>query len=396
STDAGESWTQFRAGVPTVSVMDMAIQQRENDLVLGTHGRGIFVIDDYSGLRGLNANGLRQRLDILSATDGLQYLPAQTPSTRFPGSGEFRADNEPYGAIITFVASGDDLAHPDEDKERQRKMAQRNAGADKDGDKPNRDKPLKVKIEVSNEDGKVIRTFTAEVHQGINRVAWNLRHDGVRPMPGGDAPDPDADLPSGPRVPGGEYTIALSLGSGDDEARDSIAVSVVTDPRLGVSEAARRANYTTLLELNEMEEQLVSATEQVVRAREDLDTVKSLISRRQKQDDSGEAENMKALKERIDAARKSLDEVEKAFRTPPDTKGIVFDDHRVANKLGSAQYYVASTLDAPSPATQVYIEEAGRALAAALEKLDAVMSGEVEPLRADIEAAGIRLLSTSR
>jgi photosystem II stability/assembly factor-like uncharacterized protein len=83
SNNGGDNWTKFTAGVPTVSVMDMAIQQRENDLVLGTHGRSLFVLDDYSALRGLDSDTFKERLKILSATPGQQYVARATPSTRF-------------------------------------------------------------------------------------------------------------------------------------------------------------------------------------------------------------------------------------------------------------------------------------------------------------------------
>ena len=125
SVDGGDSWTRFTAGVPTVSVMDMAIQERENDLVLGTHGRSVYVLDDYSALRGLKESDFGQRLKILSATPGQQYDSGQTPSTRFTGSGEFRAENESYGVMLTFMASGDDLPHPDKEIERERSIKKR-------------------------------------------------------------------------------------------------------------------------------------------------------------------------------------------------------------------------------------------------------------------------------
>jgi len=70
STNSGSDWVRFTAGLPTVSVMDMAIQERENDLVLGTHGRSIFVLDDYSALRDLGEAAFGQRLAILNATEG--------------------------------------------------------------------------------------------------------------------------------------------------------------------------------------------------------------------------------------------------------------------------------------------------------------------------------------
>ena len=125
SNDGGDSWSKFTNGVPTVSVMDMAIQEREHDLVLGTHGRSIYVIDDYRALRRMPADTFSSRLKILSASEGQQYDDDMTRSTRFTGAGEFRGGNEPYGVMLTFAASGDDLTHPDEDIDRERRIRRR-------------------------------------------------------------------------------------------------------------------------------------------------------------------------------------------------------------------------------------------------------------------------------
>ena len=136
--------------------MDMAIQNRENDLVLGTHGRSIYVLDDYSALRGLSESDFRERLKILSVTTGQKYTASQTPSTRFTGSGEFRAENEPYGVMVTFMASGQDLPHPDEDIERglsiKRRAASAPAVAGVENEKA--DKGPRVKMTVRNDGGE--------------------------------------------------------------------------------------------------------------------------------------------------------------------------------------------------------------------------------------------------
>jgi len=219
STDGGGNWTKFTAGVPTVSVMDMAIQERENDLVLGTHGRAAYVIDDYSALRNLSAEDFNTRLKILSASPGQQYTANQTPSSRFTGSGEFRADNEPFGVMLTFMASGNDLPHPDADAEKARKIALRNksdepAETDTDDDKKDKEdsKTPKLSVTVKDSNGEVIRFYKTDAHQGINRLMWGMRRDGIKPVSGGDNGDSDKGLPAGPMVLPGNYEITLELG----------------------------------------------------------------------------------------------------------------------------------------------------------------------------------------
>ncbi|MEJ8566728.1 WD40/YVTN/BNR-like repeat-containing protein [Elongatibacter sediminis] len=389
STDGGSGWTPFRSGVPTVSVMDMAIQRRESDLVLGTHGRSIFVIDDYSALRGLDSGDFKQRLAILSTTPGQEYISRQTPSTRFTGSGEFRAPNEPYGVLVTFLASGNDLPHPDPDAERQRKSARR-ASTDAVDES---DTPPRVQVRVTDADGTVVRRFTRPVHQGLNRLNWDLSHDGVRPMPGPNPPEPDADLPSGPDVPPGTYRLTLSLEAADGETAESTAdVTVVPDPRHGYDAAAREANYRARLALQELEETAVTAVERIVRAGEDLDTVKRLIRRHP----DAESERLASLEERAGELQGRLDELEKRFRVPPQTRGNVYDDDRVVNRIGTAQFYVGSTLDAPAPASQDYVELARQTLDDGLSRLNALLGGEITDFRSEVESAGIALLSAAQ
>lgn len=392
SNDRGESWTPFRAGVPTVSVMDMAIHRGEDDLVLGTHGRGVFIIDDYSALRGLDDDSFDERLDILSATPGLQYEVAQTPSTRFPGSGEFRADNEEFGVVVTFMASGDDLVHPDEETERQRLISRRSSAGDKDekeGEKKSTP-PTQVKVEISDASGDVIRTFRTDVHQGINRMNWNLRRDGARPMPGPQPADPEADLPAGTRVLAGEYSLAITLGEGDDATRDEIPVSVVLDPRLGISREAREANYQAAVELMELNNTVADALDRIADTREDLDAAGKLNGRREDKEASAE------LGKEIDAVRNALADAEKAFRTPADAKGIVFSADTVLSKLGTAGFHIGSSMDAPTAAARAYLDEAVHTTEAAMEKLEEVYSSKVEPLKSEIAEAGLSLFSASQ
>ncbi len=396
STDSGDEWTPFRAGVPTVSVMDMAIQAREDDLVLGTHGRSVYVVDDYSALRGLEAEDFDQRLRILSTTPGQQYDPNQTPGTRFTGSGEFRAPNEPYGVMITFMASGEDLAHPDKELERDRKIARRDAKIESEetednGSKP--DKPVKVKLTVTTLDDETVREYRYPVYQGINRITWPLRADGVRRLPGADqgtrptggpGRSQDDGLPPGPEVPPGQYRVTLSL----DEQEDSAEVTVLPDPRSPYSAEDRLENYRTLLAVRDLRRTAVDAVETILHARDDVDTVIKLIKQR---DD----EALKELQKEAGEIRKALDDLEKVFRTPPRTKGIVYDDDKVNNLIGGAYFYVASSFDAPSPAARVYIERAEKSLQQGRQQLNEFLQGKLAEFRQKVTEAEIGLLRQS-
>ena len=393
SVNGGDGWTRFTAGVPTVSVMDMAIQERENDLVLGTHGRSLFVLDDYSALRGLDAGAFGQRLAILTVTPGQQYDAGQTPSTRFTGSGEFRAENEPYGNMITFMASGHDLPHPDEALERQRKSKQR--AANDPTDKDHEDKEPKVEMTIRDAGGELIRTQRFPVHQGINRIVWDMRRDGVRPMPGPEPAELEDGLPAGPEVLPGDYKVTLSLAAGaDDAVTSSPSLSVLADPRSLCDANAYAAHYQARLELMKMQEKAVSAVERIVHAQSGVNTALALVNQQLKPGAEPD-EAVKALKESAEGIQKSLAELEKRFRTPPRTRGIVYDDDKVANRIGMAMYYVGSTRDAPTPTAQVYVEQARQDLDTATAAVDLFMADELEAFRQALKDAGIGLFASS-
>ncbi|MGD2115047.1 MAG: hypothetical protein PVG07_08340, partial [Acidobacteriota bacterium] len=213
SLDAGGSWFRWTHGVPTVSVMDLAIQEREADLVLGTHGRGIFVLDDLRPLRELAAAGGASpdgAIHLFEIPDAIQHEVARAASSRFPGATEFRGENAEYGALITFHLSGGDLPglpHPDEAAERRRKAEERSdrlaaeerstaeepaaeetEGADRGG--RGRTGPMAT-IEIARQSGddegnaEILRTFEAPVTRGVNRVVWNLRRDDFERPPSG-------------------------------------------------------------------------------------------------------------------------------------------------------------------------------------------------------------------
>jgi hypothetical protein len=395
SSNGGDDWTRFTAGVPTVSVMDMAIQERENDLVLGTHGRSVYVLDDYSALRGLDPAAFSQRLKILSVTPGQQYDASPSPSTRFTGSGEFRAQNEPYGVMVTFMASGDDLPHPDEAAERKRRIEQRTLAPAKSkeaGDEKENGK-TRISMTVRDASGEVVRHKKYPVTQGINRIVWGTERNGVRPMPGNE-PAPSEDfLPGASWVPPGEYELTLSLASADGEPRETTRrVQVLADPRSGFSLQAREENYQAHLQLLELQEAAVASVERIVHSREDVNTVKEIITKMQLPGEEID-DRLNTLGEHAARIEKDLNSLESRFRTPPRTKGIPYDDDKVISQIGRAIAYVSSTYDAPSSTALLQIELARNALAEAVAELDRFMANDLAQFSRAVSDAGIGLFS---
>ncbi|MCK0070616.1 VPS10 domain-containing protein [Kordiimonas laminariae] len=179
TVDGGSNWVELTGGVPTISFRDVRIQRRENDLVAGSFGRGIFILDDYSALRGLNNDTLDQEA-LLFAKDKTLLFNEDGLHSDNQGANQWVADNPPYGATFTYYL-----------KDTFKTSKQKRVAADKKLAKDGKDvlfpawdvleaelreaKP-KVFVTIKDASGKVIRHVAAANKKGVQRVTWDLHH----------------------------------------------------------------------------------------------------------------------------------------------------------------------------------------------------------------------------
>src|SRR5262249_38743507 len=105
TTDGGGKWVQLKGKMPVVAVRDIALQKRESDLVLASFGRGFFVLDDYSPLRGLDVAALDKEALFFPVKDAWIYAPSQPLGLKdkaFQGDQYYSAPNPPFGAVFTY------------------------------------------------------------------------------------------------------------------------------------------------------------------------------------------------------------------------------------------------------------------------------------------------------
>ncbi len=432
STDRGGAWHPFRHGVPTVSVMDLVIQERESDLVLGTHGRSLYVVDDVSPLRSVDAATLAEPLHLFPIPEAQQYWVQQSPGTRMAGHGEFRGANEPYGALVTFSVAGDDLPLPDPEADRRRRLREldevREEGARaltgiargelavpageetgeedpsgeeaEDGEGEDEEAP-KVEVEIRDSEGELIRSFDEEVHRGVNRLTWDLTHDAPAEPDPGDLPR--WREPSGPQVVPGEYRITLRFRG--EEA--SAPVTVAADPRLGIPLADRRAKLAALQELGDLQEVVTRAIDRLVITRRDVETLldrhaaaladdEGRDEEEGSQEGGGEADagDDPLTRQGRELLRAIGEEIE-ALWTPPGTQGI-----RPANtpwdRVDEAKWIVGNDWHAPTPSQLTYLAEARRSVAAAVERVNAFYGDRVAPFRQAVRDGGPTLLPEAK
>ena len=254
SIDRGANWHALGNGLPTVPVDDLVVHPRDNDLVIGTHGLGIWIMDDITPLEGLGSEVMAASAHLYPvrrATSYNQYRPqGWTP-------GIYEAPNPPAGARIRYhLESAMDS----------------------------------VAIMIADGAGTVVRELKGGGAAGLNEVIWDLRltEDGAD----GETMDP------GPRVLPGSYRVALAT------AADTLETSaeVRFDPRVTISRGDMVARHDAMMDSYRLSGAVGDANDRIESMTEQLDAVEERV------DDAEEAPE--GLTEEIEAFREALDEVD--------------------------------------------------------------------------------------
>jgi photosystem II stability/assembly factor-like uncharacterized protein len=204
SVDGGQRWAQYKGtDFPAVPVDDIAMQARESDLVLATHGRGIWIVDDISPLRALTPDVMSKEATLLQGRPSVQYFDADGGWPE--GDESFHGRSRPLDAQITYYQKGRHIF----------------------GD---------LKIEIFGQDGKLVDTVAGSKHRGLNRASWGMR---VKPPAVAPAASALFEAAQGPRVLPGTYTVKLTKG--DQTYTEQLNVAI--DPRAKYSMEDRKAQF---------------------------------------------------------------------------------------------------------------------------------------------------------
>ncbi len=208
SVDGGGQWARFKGNLPPVPVRDLDIHPTEHDLVIGTHGRGIYILDDLSPLRALTAEVLDAELEILPSRPAVQFLSGQTQA--FTGDQDFVGETLGEVASIFYY-------------QKKRHIF---------GD---------MKVEIFDAEGELITTLPAGKRKGLNRVDWPMRLAAPKMPPATVL----AFVFNGPRVPEGRYTYRITKGRDTFEGE----LELVADPRGRYTAEDRRVQQKLALQL---------------------------------------------------------------------------------------------------------------------------------------------------
>jgi predicted transcriptional regulator len=293
-----------------VPVDDIEIQARENDLVLATHGRSIWIFDDLTPI---------EKMDAAVAGAPLTFFPPRTATTWSIGNRRwsagqkmFTAKNPAYGALLSYYlkdAAPAEAPKKGKDDKDKRDAAEEKPKPEAKGESAEK-KEGKVKITVLNKDGKLVREFDGPGAAGVNRTNWDLRSN----PPAEPTPEQQEAAaagfgfgPRGPLVDPGEYTIKIKAG--DQEATQKVTVE--EDNRITFSAADRAAR-------RELIDQLYALAKMTDKDRRTIEGIQTALkaAREQWKKDAGKPNTTKIPDDIVKAAdelQKKVDAVADKF-----------------------------------------------------------------------------------
>jgi photosystem II stability/assembly factor-like uncharacterized protein len=351
SIDEGKSWTQLRNGFPSVSTMDLAIQERESALIIGTFGRSIWILDDLLTMRTIAKSGIAKDFAAFPLNDAVQVkgIFIAPPGNIWTGfNTTFEGENRPFGeATIPFY-----VKVPASDKEK-----------------------FRVTGQVFTDKNELIQNITStKIDSGLNYIAWRLDEKISKLLGGWDDPESKGIL----ALPG-KYKVVLSYQG----KKDSSYVNVIPDPRFDYSNEVEEAHYAILKRLDRATEKLSMTLSRLKESNETVEKI--LIQLKDIKTNEGEVlrQNSNAIKESIKRLTESATDSRPAKQVGAWTSFQV----TAQSKISEAQQTLRARLFKPSAQDVQRVEIAEQLTKEFVEKTDAFFSKEWRDYRANVESA---------
>lgn len=377
SFDNAKNWNKWTHGYPeAVSTYDMVIQEREADLVIGTFGRSIYVLDDIRPLREYAKQGATLKnaaIVAVKSPDAYQIEFIQPHGERFGADALYEGVNrESFNGWLSFFANPP--AQP------------------KDGVKFD-----SVTVAIFNSSGEQIRTLKSKPEPGLNRMFWGLDRKSTSTVQGGFGRGGGGGFggggaaaarrffePSGgPALPG-EYKIVYTYGDQSSET----SIKIGTDPRIPV-------NMNDLIAKDNFSREVEAVGETATLAMQELSKARATIEKVLAYARGNESSEARELLKASNDIQKKLDEVNEAFSGPRrEGQGIVRNLFPTTmSRLFTPRSYANSSYSAPGPTEQRLLAQAKEALGEALEVANAFFANDWKAYREKVESINISLFS---
>jgi photosystem II stability/assembly factor-like uncharacterized protein len=337
SNDDGATWAQFTGGdFPAVAVRDIAIQPRDHDLVLATHGRGIWILDDLTPLRALTPALLQEEAAFLPTRPQQQRIRAGGGWAE--GDASYTGENAPTSVTITYYQKARHLFG-------------------------------KLKIEVLDDKGNVVDTLPASKRRGINRVAWSMNVAPPRVPP---AAQVAGSATRGPRVVPGVYTVRMTKGSKTYETK----VTVGLDPRSPFTVAERREQFDAAMTVKAMFGTMTDLVARIQAVRTGANAALAKLP----EGDPLRAQ-LSALSEKADAVRKQIVATKEG--------GAITGEERLREHMDDLYGGIMSYEGRPAATLIAYTGVLRRELDGVSATFDALCVKDLKAVNAELKAKGL-------
>ncbi len=360
SFDGGEVWNKWTEGYPTVSTYDMVIQPRESDLVIGTFGRAIWILDDIRPLRELASKGasvLNEQLYAYPTQDAYLFETKEAKGTRFMADAIYKGTDKPFGAAINFSVKATSK----------------------------QDTTLKsdtVRAQIMDASGTVVRNlFTVVKDPGLNRMQWTLNKTGVR-FPGSPKPKDGAAEPGGRRVLPGTYTVKLSYNG----AEATTAVKVNADPRLDVPVSQMSVMTGKYDEVYAAVEKATAAVDRIQEARETIKKVNGML-------EDSDAEGKADVKKQGEEAEKALKALKEAISGKEDVQGIYVEPLLPSSRLFRALSHLG-IYNQPNSNQDRTIQQAKEAVSLQVDAVNEYFAGDWASYQEAVDGLSLQLFKS--
>jgi hypothetical protein len=340
SFDQGQSWTDLALGLPPLSVVDLKVHPRDNDLIMATHARGIYILDDVTPLQEL-ARTMNKKAAIFKPIQATRYTPMSDVSSL--SDQVFFARNKPYGAIVSYYLSA--------------------AAAQESG----------IKLEILDPSGRIIRTLQWTGNPGVNRIVWGLREDPVACFEEVQEEmwfNPRVD---GPRVLPGEFKVRFSVLKQTFEQ----AFEVRLDPRIKISKKEIAAYDLAVRKLARMQ---LSVNEAMAR----IQWIERQLSELEK------SQVEEHIKKKAEEIRKALADLRVELCPNPRFPETL----SLESRISSLRQQVENNTAPPTRAQAEWIDTFDKQLNRVLDQLQGLFEEEIGGLNSLLSKAGIPPLVT--
>lgn len=381
SVDAGANWTKWDSeNFPTTNAYDLVIHPEEHDLVIGSFGRSIWILDDIRPLREIARNGistLSKTLKVYDAPVAYNSSYQQPKGSRFGGDALYNGQNRPYGSILTYSINKPEKKKEEKEEKTGKKKKKKKEEEPEPEEKKEEEKVSydSIFVEVFN-DSDLIRTlkFKAPKENGIHKTFWYMDEKGTNNM--------SRRSRRGNREPGGvdvlpgTYKVRFTYG----DQMDSTDVEVRYDPRLNTNTQALKAQYDALKSLESKYSMGVKAVDRI---KESIDIAKGIQKDLKKKDEEGYEEQLELTKNTIDTLNTMLDTF---LGKEDDRQGITRGQpNSINNYYFGAYFQVSGGMHAPGATENKLIKRFEEELAKAMEMVNGYYAEDWPSFREAVE-----------